>query len=559
MSAAADLLVVGRIATLAGDHGPGWVESIAVRGGRVVAAGREADLSGLAGPGSRRLRLAPDEVAIPALTDAHLHLAETAMARSRVDLAGVSGIEELVARVAAAADGRTEPGGAVVSGDAEPWILGAGWDPDRLGRWPTADDLERAAPGRRVALWAHDHHALLASARALAEAGVEEAGDPEGGVIRRDGRGRPTGVLHESAARLVGERVPRTGAAELVRNVRPLVDELRALGVVAVHDPGDLSGRDDLDGPVAAYRELAGRGELGLRVHASIRSGQLAAAVDAGFRSGDALGADPLGRLRLGWLKLFADGSLGSRTAAMLAPFEAPPGEPPAPGHGLGVWVTPPAELAALAARAAAAGITAQVHGIGDAAVRAALDALAPTVGRTALVPRVEHAQLVDPADVPRFGALGIAASVQPVHLRSDEPKARRLWGARAERSGYPLASLAASGALVPFGTDAPVEPIDPWPGIACAVTRSAPGWPEGTAPLGPTEALALWRAVRAACLDAPMSAGEPDRGRLVPGCRADLLALPAAALSEPVLPDGPLWHARPRLVLMDGAPVAGG
>jgi hypothetical protein len=223
------------------------------------------------------------------------------------------------------------------------------------------------------------------------------------------------------------------------------------------------------------------------------------------------------------------------------------------------VWLTPPEELARQVARALALGITTQVHAIGDAAVRAALDVLGPSAGRTALVPRIEHAQLVAPRDIPRFAALGVAASMQPVHVRSDEAKARRLWGARADRSAYACGTLDRTGALVAFGTDAPVEPEDPWPGLACAVTRAAPSWPAGTSPLGPRHAMPLWRAIRAACVNPALSAGERDRGRLIPGHRADVVVLPSAALCEPVEIGGALWHARPRLVLLDGAVAAGG
>ena len=261
----------------------------------------------------------------------------------------------------------------------------------------------------------------------------------------------------------------------------------------------------------------------------------------------------------MGWLKTFADGSLGSRTAALLAPLERAPGEPPPPNDGYGVWLVPPDELMAQADRAAALGITTQIHGIGDAAVRAALDALAPTVGRTALMPRVEHAQLVHPDDIPRFASLGIAASMQPIHVRSDAEKARRLWGARAETSAYAFGALDRAGAVIAFGTDAPVEPVDPWPGLACAVTRSSPEWPAGTPPLGPQHAFDLWRALRASCVDAAITAGETDRGRLVVGHRADVVVIPAAAVDEPVEVGGALWHARPRLVLLDGEVAAGG
>ena len=548
MSRAPELVLAGRIATLAGDRGPAWVEALAISGGRVVAAGRRDDIGSLAGSATRRLELAPDEAAIPGLTDAHLHLASAALARQSVDLAGATTIAALVERFRASA--ASHP-------NLETWIDGGGWDPDALGRWPTAGDLELAAPGRRVALWAHDHHALLASARALAEAGVGDASrDPAGGLIRRDADGRATGVLHEAAAGLVAARIPPAGAARIAEAIEGLAAELVGLGVVAVHDPGMLAPADGLGGAVAAYRALAADGRLDVRVHACVRPEQLEAAIAEGLRSGAPLGPDPLGRLHMGWLKTFADGSLGSRTAALLEPLEPLPDEPAPPNGGLGVWLTPPEELSAQARRAAANGIATQIHGIGDAAVRAALDALAGTAGATPLMPRIEHAQLVADADLPRFAALGVAASMQPVHVRSDAAKARRLWGARAEARGYALAGILASGAVVAAGTDAPVEPADPWPGVACAVTRSGRDWAPGTPPFGPQHALDLWQSLRSWSVGPAVTAGEVDRGRLTPGQRADLVVLPAAALATPVEPGGALWRARPRLVLMDGRVV---
>jgi predicted amidohydrolase YtcJ len=549
----AELIVSGRIATLAGPAGPGWVEGIAITGGRVVAAGDRAAVDAVAGRHTRRLVLGPDEVAIPGLTDAHLHLVDAALARLQVDLEGITSPTELVRRVAAA---RGAPGGADPD---RPWITGGGWDPDLLGAWPSADELERVAPGRLVALWAHDHHALLVSPAALAAAGIDDdRPDPAGGVIRRGPDGQATGVLHENAARLVADRIASPAGPTVDAAVTLLVEELVALGVVAVHDPGGLWSQHGLGVGIGAYRRLAAAGALGVRVHACVRPEQLDAALAGGLRSGGPLGADARDRLRMGWLKTFADGSLGSRTAALLAPLEVRSGEPGV-GDGRGVWLTPPDALRTQVERAAAGSIATQVHAIGDAAVAAALEVLAPTAGRLPLMPRIEHAQLVDEGDIGRFASLGIAASVQPVHLRSDAAKARRLWGARADERAFPLASLDRMGAVIAFGTDAPVEPIDPWPGIACAVTRAAPSWPPDTAPLGPQHAIGLWRALRAACVDAAVSAGERDRGRLVPGHRADLVVLPAAAVQEPVGVGGALWEARPRAVLIDGELVAGG
>ena len=539
-----DALVTGRIATLAGPRGFGWVEAVGIKDGRVAFAGSAIELETRADPFTVRFELDPDEVAIPGLTDAHLHLADGGIAIENVDLSGVRSLEEGLALIAEV-HGRLDP---------DAWLEGHGWDSDRWAGWPTAADLARAAPGRRVALWAHDHHALWVSPAALTDAGIDRStDDPPGGILRRDADGEPTGILHEAAARLVMSLVPGPSEERYERLIARLAQELVTLGVVAVHDPGSLSLQEGLGAAIAAYGRLAERGRLPLRVHACIREEQLAAAREAGLHSGDRLSPES-DRARLGWLKLFADGTLGSRTAAMLEPVELERDRPLPPGTERGVFITPPERLAELAATAADAGIATIIHAIGDRAVRAALDALAPTSPRVPLMPRLEHVQLLDPADRPRFVAAGIAASVQPVHLRADAAAARRLWGARAEPNGYAWRSLAETGAVLAFGTDAPVEPVDPWPGLSIAVTRSDPSWPAGTPPFGPSEALTLERAIRAACIGPALTARERDRGRLVPGQRADLVVVPIDALIEPVTPGGALSTARPRLVLVDGA-----
>jgi predicted amidohydrolase YtcJ len=207
-------------------------------------------------------------------------------------------------------------------------------------------------------------------------------------------------------------------------------------------------------------------------------------------------------------------------------------------------------------ARASAGGIATTIHAIGDAAIRAALDVLAPDAAGQPLMPRIEHVQMLHPDDRPRFAASGIAASVQPLHVGTDAAQARKLWGARAEAEGYTWRSLAETGAVMPFGTDAPVEPYDPWPGLALAVRREDPRWPAGTPPYAPEQALTLERALRGNCLDAAISAKEPDRGRLTVGQRADVVVIPAAALDEPVEVGGALFHARPLQVLVDGEVV---
>jgi predicted amidohydrolase YtcJ len=319
---------------------------------------------------------------------------------------------------------------------------------------------------------------------------------------------------------------------------------LLALGVVGLHDPGNVSPDPALTA-FDAYAALAEAGELPVRVHACLRSESLDLAAARGLRSGAVLGSDPRRRARVGWLKLFADGTLGSQTAALL--------DPRVGSSDRGVFRMSPEVLRELAERAAAAGIASQIHAIGDAAARASLDALEPTVDRVPLMPRLEHVQLVHPDDLGRLAANGIAASVQPVHLREDAATARRDWGARAEAWGYTWRSILESGAVLAFGTDAPVEPIDPWPGIAMAVLRRSPGWGADAEPFGPHEALTLEQALRAATVGPALTAREPDGGRLVPGARADLIVLPAAPREATEDAAAGFARVRPRLVVVDG------
>ncbi len=540
-----DALITGRIATLAGAHGFGWVEAVGIRDGRIAFAGSEVDLETRADPFTRRIELGPDQVAIPGLTDAHLHLAQAAMARRQIDLTGAASL----------ADGLATIHAAHLAAEPDAWLEGHGWDSDRWGRWPTADDLEAVAPGRRVALWAHDHHALWSSHAALALAAFG-TDDPPGGVVRRDAAGEPEGVTHEAATRLVTIHVPPPAQDVLAAAIEAIGRELVSLGVVACHDPGGVAPDPDLTYDIPVYIRLAEAGDLPVRVHACVRDDALEAAIARGLRSGAVLGEDPDGRARVGWQKCFADGSLGSRTAALLEDIEAEPDRPIAPELRRGVWMTDPGGLAERVARATAGGITTTIHAIGDAAVRAALDVLAPGARDQPLMPRIEHVQMLHPTDRRRFVDLGIAASVQPVHLGSDAASARRLWGQRAEAEGYTWRSIADTGAVMPFGTDAPVEPIDPWPGLALAVRREDPRWVAGTAPYAPDEALTLDRALRANCVDPAVSARESDRGRLTVGQRADIVVLAAAVLDDPVEPGGALATARPAMVLMDGAIV---
>ncbi len=540
-----ETLITGRIATLSGAAGFGWVEAIGIRDGRIAFAGSEVYLETRADPFTQRIRLEPDQVAIPGLTDAHLHLVQAAIAKRQVDLTDAAILDAGLARLRTAHE--------ALPPDA--WLEGHGWDSDRWGGWPTADQLETVAPGRRAALWAHDHHALWASHAAIATADLGP-GDPPGGVVRRSADGTPEGVLYEAATRLVTIHVPPTSPDDLAAMIVEVGQDLVSLGVVACHDPGGVAPDPDLSYSLPVYTRLAESGSLPLRVHASVRDDSLGAAIERGYRSGATLGGNPDGRAKVGWQKCFADGSLGSRTAALLADIEPEVDRPLAPDRRRGVWMTEPDALAELVARATAGGIATQIHAIGDAAVRAALDILTPGAQAAPLMPRIEHVQMLHPDDRGRFVAAGIAASVQPVHLGSDVAQARKLWGDRAESSAYTWKSIADTGAVMPFGTDAPVEPYDPWPGLALAVRREDARWPVGTPTFAEEQSLTLDRALRAACIDPAVSARETDRGRLSVGQRADVVVIPAASIDEPVTAGGPLSTTRPVMVLIDGEVV---
>ena len=411
---------------------------------------------------------------LPGFTDAHVHFPTWALASRELRLEGVRTIEEALDRVRGALPG-------VASGG---WLRGRGWRPPLE---PDLQALDAATGDVPTALLSHDSHSLWVNSAALALA----RGDLQaaGGVVELD-----KGVLREESAWLFRDTVVETSDEEYVAAMRDGLRVAASRGVTAVHD------KDGWIGALRFFQRLHAEGALTLRVWQSLPHERLDELAALGLTSG--LGD---GFLRLGYLKAFMDGTLGSGTARLL--------------DGSGVEITSGEELADLVARAARSGWPVAVHAIGDLANREALDAFERTETEwrpRGLRPRIEHAQLLAEEDVLRFAALGVAASVQFSHAPSDRELAERLWAGMTHRA-YAYRSLWDAGALVANGSDAPIEELDPLAGIRAGVLRD---W-------HPEQALTLDEALGATCVNpAVLSRDERRRGRLLPGYLADLVVL---------------------------------
>ena len=490
--------------------------SVAIGGGRILAIGIQAgDLDDLIGPNTRSIQLDGGAL-VPGFVDAHVHFGHFALARRQVDLDAAGSLEDGIALIKDAA-ARLREG---------EWLQGRGWDRNRWGRLPTRADLDLAIGERPAALSSHDGHSLWLSSAALHVSGVRlDTPNPAGGVIERDASGESTGVLFENAQDLIREHIPEPSDRELREAIRSALKTAAAAGLTGIHNLEDARTR-------RAFQSLESAGELSLRVYHGVPRGELDQARERGLRTG--AGSD---WLRIGPVKLFSDGALGSQTAFML---EAYAGRDD--GYR-GVATLDPDELDHAIRLAADAQLDVAVHAIGDAAVRRVLDAFErarreyPPFRQR--LPRIEHAQIVDPADVPRFHELGVVASMQPIHATADWQAADRLWGQRA-RHGYNWRGLLDAGAMLAFGTDAPVEHIEPLHSLYAAVTRRDPsGEPAGG--WYPAQCLGLEEAVRAYTLGSAMAERAAGRrGTLAAGMDADLVVLspdpfakPAEALCE--------------------------
>ena len=449
MSTAPDLIVLASAA-----FGVPGADAVVIHQGRITAVTARRAAMAMRGAGTRVVD-APRGLVCAGFHDAHAHLVPFGMARREIDLHGMdlAGIAEAM-RVAAA----HRPAGR--------WLIGRGFDPEvfRLGDATARAALDAAVPGLPVLLRSHDYHSAALNTLGLLKAGfVPKVPEIEGGRVDRDESGAPNGILREMAAFAASSQAEDLNADELAETVAAILPELHRAGITAVHDMSGSRAH-------APLRALDAAGRLSITVYATVSPGE----------TGIATLRTPGRSIATVGMKTFLDGALGSRTAHLLEPYEDD-------ACHCGIATLPPAAVRDLVRETAAAGLPSYLHAIGDAAVRTALDAVEGVRGPdgAALRHRVEHAQMIHDADLPRFARSGIVASMQPVHMALDAPLVHRHWGARAAEA-FPVRRLLKSGAPVAFGSDAPIETCDVLAGIRCAVSRRGT---DGT-PISPEESI---------------------------------------------------------------------
>ena len=509
----ADLVLTnGRIHT--GEARQPWATALAIANGRILAVGADEAMKALLAPGGEWIDLQGRGVT-PGLVDAHVHFQWYSLSLRHIDLFEVPTLAEAVQRVAAGAE-RAQAGD---------WLRGRGWTQELWAdrRFPTAADLD-AVTGDRPAIFNHKSgHAAWVNSRALQIAGITaHTPDPPGGHIQRDEAGRPTGILFEEAMELAARCVPPPTAVEVADAMRQAQANCWRAGLVGLHD---------FDGSTCfqALQMLRQNGELGLRIVKNIPARYVEQATAVGLRSG--FGDD---WLRVGGVKIFADGALGPRTALMVDPYVGEPGN-------RGIAVTDKEEMLQIASQASASGLSVTVHAIGDKANHDVLDVyeavrrdeaaqlgMANAAGARALsLPplrhRIEHVQILHPADKERLAQLGVIASMQPTHATSDMEMADRYWGERAQYS-YAWRTVLNTGATLVFGSDCPIEPIEPLLGIYAAVTRRRPDGSHAPDGWFTAQKLTMAETIHAFTWAAAYTSGQEGKtGSIAPGKLADL------------------------------------
>jgi predicted amidohydrolase YtcJ len=533
--APADLVLTGA-AVYTMDPARSWAEAVAVHGGRIVFVGTARDAQSWVGPRTR-VRDLKGRMVLPGFADAHAHPVSGGVELAQCNLNDLATAEAILAKVRACAR----------AAGPDEWVVGGGW---ALPVFPAGlalkEPLDAATGGRAAYLSSADGHSAWVNSKALAAAGVDaRTRDPENGRIERNDKGEPVGTLREAAMGLVGRLVPPPPPALRLEGLRLALGRLNAAGVTSVQEAG--ASRAYLE----TYREAQQKGTLSARVTAALGTddGRGPEQVDEMER----LRAEFAGpRLRPVAAKIFADGVIEGRTAAMIEPYLDRPGFGGQPNLDAD-------HLRALVRRLAAAGFHVHVHAIGDRAIRETLDAMeaaAPEAAGRDLRFQVAHAQLIRPEDVKRFRPLGVIANFQPLWAWADPymkdltwPTLRReLWAYM-----YPIRSVARSGAVLAFGSDWSVSSLNPLEGVQVAVTRQSPD-EEPVEAMQPEEAIDLPEALAAYTIGAAYAMGlEKETGSIEVGKRADLVVLEDNLFDVPARR---LGKTRVLLTLLDGEPV---
>ena len=508
----ADLIVTNaRIYTV--DQGHPFVSALAVRDGKVQFVGSVREALLLRGPATQVVDAAGRTV-IPGMVDAHAHLFGLGEFLRSIDLTDTRSFDQIVARVGARA--KEAPSGR--------WLIGRGWDQNKWGdtRFPTHEALSRVTPNNPVVLTRIDGHALLANAAAMRAAGVTAATkDPAGGRIERSSTGEPTGVFVDNAMALIDRVIPPMSHDEMRAAALAAIKEANRYGLVALHDPGEP--REVLD----LFEELAKAGTFSLRVYAMISDDS--AAIEHYFQRGPQSALYD-SHLWIRAIKLYADGALGSRGAALLDPYTDDP-------KNSGLLKSTPEHLRDVSTRALQHGFQVATHAIGDRGNRIALDAYEAALKAVPTVDhrfRIEHVQVLDHADVPRFAQLGVIPSMQAVHQTSDMYWASNRLGYARTLGAYAWRSLLNTGVIIPNGSDFPVERVNPLYSFHSAVSRQDDNnWPPGgwlpdqkMTRTEALEAMTIWPAYAAF--------QEQTMGSLSPGKFADFVILDRDIMTIP-------------------------
>ncbi len=513
----ADLIVTNAKVWTADKSRP-EAEAVAVLGERIVAVGSRAEVDAWRGPRTHVLDAGGRRV-VPGFNDSHVHFLSGGQLLDQVNLKDAATTEEFVRRIA----------GAVTKARAGEWVLGGNWDHENWtpAELPTRDMIDPVSPTTPVFVDRYDGHMALANSAALRLAKITaQTPDPPGGTIVRDAKGRPTGALKDAAMDLVTRLIPPPSQEQIEAGIRRALQHAASLGVTSVQEMTPSLGGSEGEGPgpgyenVAIYAALAEKGELTLRIYAAPPLETWDRLAKVGLRRG--FGS---AYLRVGALKAYADGSLGSTTAYFFEPYN----DAPQTRGLLSADMRPITRMRARMIQADAAGLQLCIHAIGDQGISTVLDLFTDVVKANGVRDRrlrIEHAQHVAPADFVRFRDLHVIASMQPYHAIDDGRWAEKRIGPERIKTTYAFRTFLDGGVRLAFGTDWPVAPLDPMQGVYAAVTRATL---DGKNPQGwvPEQKITVAEAVEAYTLGSAYAEfQEQEKGSIAPGKLADLVVL---------------------------------